>query len=546
MRSFVAAALVISIIGHPENVVCNDPRFKNGGKMMNSFVTENQYTKDISIKANTTQYKYGETVEITVTANGTKFVSGDDAPAGVYLALQVEFTGNNGQAMGQFHDMSQDLALVSNCATTAYAKTAGGAFNGKTKLLWTPTKAKYEDSYLQTTGNATFKVVWSNGVGSADPLASMLKTPNPYLFMKSVTIWDPTKWNPTTAAPTPAPAPQRACVDTTNPSGHTYKNSPVFIQHIASQNAQISHQTFATGRCLKCRFDQSGFCKSAKVICPKYPGSPVVEHTWAHSVTCDGPATRSVAVPSEFITCPGPSHHSPMELDLERFVPKLQKDFPESFSNNETAENAIAEYRRMLTLVQKYPHNAVVPSPLVDLVWHSHILDTGTYKKDTLKLFGRYLDHAPSFGGAEEKDELVKLQKEMFESYRQEFGEEAGAMWGNAQPGHKEMKMKMGLADVKGQKSPDCCSAMCVKPDCQGCVGCNAINCGFLADGISEDQRKKRVMLSPAQFGGYVPTQRPRNLPANYNQDQLDSFAPDRYKCSVTPKMRGADLAQTR
>lgn len=57
----------------------------------------------------------------------------------------------------------------------------------------------------------------------------------------------------------------------------------------------------------------------------------------------------------------------------------------------------------MLLLIQRFPDRPVVPSKLVDLVWHEHILDTFTYKRDCSRLFGRYVHHNPSFGGQEEK-----------------------------------------------------------------------------------------------------------------------------------------------
>ena len=45
----------------------------------------------------------------------------------------------------------------------------------------------------------------------------------------------------------------------------------------------------------------------------------------------------------------------------------------------------------MLKLMQAYPDQPAVPSKLVDLVWHEHILDTQQYQRDTLRLFGHYV-----------------------------------------------------------------------------------------------------------------------------------------------------------
>ena len=45
----------------------------------------------------------------------------------------------------------------------------------------------------------------------------------------------------------------------------------------------------------------------------------------------------------------------------------------------------------MLGLIQKYPRLPAVPSKLVDLVWHEHVLDTQRYQRDCLKMFGKYV-----------------------------------------------------------------------------------------------------------------------------------------------------------
>lgn len=81
----------------------------------------------------------------------------------------------------------------------------------------------------------------------------------------------------------------------------------------------------------------------------------------------------------------------------------------------------------------------------------------------------RYMHHLPSFGGEEEKAELVEAQEEMLKKYEVEYGEKpTKGMWPTATPN-----------PGGGEKMPDCCSFMCVKPSCAGCVGCNAVYCGF-------------------------------------------------------------------
>jgi len=220
-----------------------------------------------------------------------------------------------------------------------------------------------------------------------------------------------------------------------------------------------------------------------------------------------------------------------MSLDLERFVVKLQHDYPTDFSNATVAEEAIAEYQRMLVLVQKIPNQPVVPSRLVDLVWHSHILDTQQYARDTLRMFGKYMHHSPSFGGKEEKQELVEQQKKMFASYKREFGEEAKkAMW-NPEP----KKMPKGVSTKVGGALPDCCSAECVKPVCKGCVGCNDVSCGYM-DGEDAPGNEIVQPMNPNRFSGYVPTSDPRPVDVKALNCGGESWCEGgQYKCSIDP-----------
>ncbi len=59
---------------------------------------------------------------------------------------------------------------------------------------------------------------------------------------------------------------------------------------------------------------------------------------------------------------------------------------------------AIEQYRRFLLLSYLYPDRIIVPSQIVDRVWHEHILDTQKYHADCLQVFGYFLHHYPYFG----------------------------------------------------------------------------------------------------------------------------------------------------
>lgn len=275
--------------------------------------------------------------------------------------------------------------------------------------------------------------------------------------------------------------------------------SPVFIQHLPSGDV-----TFPTNHCNRCRGDKLDVCLSSRVKCNV--DGPPEELIWSNVDDCAGPPTRVISsLPSDFVTCPGPDHYSPKNLDLDRFNSKLQKDYPNLFPNNKASEMAITEYRRMLILNQIYPDTPIVPSKLVDQVWHTHILDTIQYHRDCLRMFGRYLHHAPSFGGEDEKVELRENQKVMLEKYQEHFNEPAPVdVW--------------PMLSKSKKKLPDCCMAECVKPNCVQCVGCDALDCGH-------EKLKTKTLLSPAMFGGYVPI----------DVSTLDYELPATYASKITP-----------
>ena len=85
------------------------------------------------------------------------------------------------------------------------------------------------------------------------------------------------------------------------------------------------------------------------------------------------------------------------------------------------------EYKRMLTLLLWNPGlpHPIVPTRLVDEIWHRHILDTRAYHQDMQELFGEYLHHFPYLGF--QNEESLRLKNEAFELscqlYERTFGE---------------------------------------------------------------------------------------------------------------------------
>jgi hypothetical protein len=93
-----------------------------------------------------------------------------------------------------------------------------------------------------------------------------------------------------------------------------------------------------------------------------------------------------------------------IDIDLAPILFKIQCE-GESL-NGEPIDLVAAEqsYRRFLTLRKMYPERTLVPSALIDLVWHYHILDTRKYMADCQRVFGAYLHHDPYFGLGDDED----------------------------------------------------------------------------------------------------------------------------------------------
>lgn len=71
----------------------------------------------------------------------------------------------------------------------------------------------------------------------------------------------------------------------------------------------------------------------------------------------------------------------------------------------EQTTNALVRYLMFLSLVYLYPNHEIVPTTDIDLVWHTHILDTYKYASDCQMLFGRFVHHFPYFGLRGEVDQ---------------------------------------------------------------------------------------------------------------------------------------------
>ncbi len=89
-----------------------------------------------------------------------------------------------------------------------------------------------------------------------------------------------------------------------------------------------------------------------------------------------------------------------------------------SFSAKKVGD-LMVEYRRFLTLILLYGQ-VPMTSPLVDEVWHTHILFTREYAEFSQSIFGFFLHHQPSTDGIPDAD--VANAENFTVLYEQTFG----------------------------------------------------------------------------------------------------------------------------
>lgn len=111
------------------------------------------------------------------------------------------------------------------------------------------------------------------------------------------------------------------------------------------------------------------------------------------------------------------------KLDFER----LKHKHTESSEAEMTAEEwdvAEKEYRRFLSLKSFYPSVSLVPTKMIDEIWHAHILDTRAYREDCQTVFGQFIDHYPYFGiyGEEDYRDLQDAFERTVALYERHFG----------------------------------------------------------------------------------------------------------------------------
>ncbi len=113
------------------------------------------------------------------------------------------------------------------------------------------------------------------------------------------------------------------------------------------------------------------------------------------------------------------------QLDLDRIAWKVMHDQYKPEMSEDEVSRAVHQYRRFLTLKIRYPEANLVPTDDIDLIWHTHILDTGNYASDCQRLFGSFLHHDPYFGelGNETQADMEAMFNETSDLWKMEYEE---------------------------------------------------------------------------------------------------------------------------
>lgn len=81
------------------------------------------------------------------------------------------------------------------------------------------------------------------------------------------------------------------------------------------------------------------------------------------------------------------------------------------------AKSVETEYIRFLSIHRNRPNAKIVPSELVDQMWHEHILHTKDYHDLCHEMFGHYLHHFPTEEGKSQSiDDTFEIYRDLFES----------------------------------------------------------------------------------------------------------------------------------
>lgn len=81
----------------------------------------------------------------------------------------------------------------------------------------------------------------------------------------------------------------------------------------------------------------------------------------------------------------------------------------------------LIEYHKWLQIVAKYDAHHVSPSPVIDKVWHAHIIDTHDYKRVCQIINGNLIHHYPQNSYKSQQDEQLVRYHSTLKYYQEMF-----------------------------------------------------------------------------------------------------------------------------
>ncbi|EGG23760.1 hypothetical protein DFA_05895 [Cavenderia fasciculata] len=125
------------------------------------------------------------------------------------------------------------------------------------------------------------------------------------------------------------------------------------------------------------------------------------------------------------------------DVDQKRLSNIFFDSHPES--EDDIAPLLVKEYLKFITLKvldQDWDATKLSPSPLIDQMWHIHILETKSYQ-DMCNKFGRMIHHRASIKEQEDDDPLLQQEKrnryrrtlELYEKYYHTFQDNTSTIW---------------------------------------------------------------------------------------------------------------------
>ncbi|MBO9660470.1 MAG: hypothetical protein J7527_16735, partial [Chitinophagaceae bacterium] len=90
-------------------------------------------------------------------------------------------------------------------------------------------------------------------------------------------------------------------------------------------------------------------------------------------------------------------------------------------------EKAILEYKKFMYLAT-VSDSMVSPSPVIDTVWHQHLIFTQSYSQ-FCNTTGKFIQHVPSTHNKEDYKKFRQAKEHTIELYKKNFGNIPADIW---------------------------------------------------------------------------------------------------------------------